>query len=385
MTHENYLLPADAQLQRVRDLLYEALPLNLVLGEVSQASKIGIVLLDSCRDNPFVERLSTSLRQSGRPAGISVGLARVDNVPRNTLVAMATRADDVAEDGIDHSPFAAALIKGLQVPGLELSLFFRNVHDGVLAATNNRQEPYIFSALGAEPFFLHPRPPSHPPEIGAVTPLEIADNAGPTLLGMPRPTDPDGNPLTIRIVGLPRTGDVRIAGQPVARNATIPLDSFMTATYQPDGRTLGAVGSLDFLVEDGQGNSIAANLQIIVLPSHHPAVVEAPRILRVYPEALRIVPPSSPDRDPLTVVIRTLPRGIVRSSEKVLQVGDRLGPGDLANLTFMPEPGFSGSLAFCCMGSTTGVVTRLRAASTSRWPPPPIRVTWSRRPRCGRT
>jgi len=28
---------------------------------------------------------------------------------------------------------------------------------------------------------------------------------------------------------------LKIAGQPVARNAAIPLDSFMTATYQPDG------------------------------------------------------------------------------------------------------------------------------------------------------
>lgn len=352
--HENYLLPADARLQRERDLLYEALPLNLVLGEVSQASKIGIVLLDSCRDNPFVKRISASMRQSGRPTGISVGLARVDNVPRNTLVAMATRADEVAEDGIDHSPFAAALIKDLQVPGLELSLFFRNVHDGVLTATGNRQEPYIFSALGAEPFFLHPRPPSHPPEIGAVTPLEIADNAAPTPLGMPRPTDVDGNPLTIRIVGLPRAGDVRIAGQPVARNASVPLDSFMTATYQPDGHTLGAVGSLDVLIEDDQGNSVAANLQITVLPSHHPAVVEAPRVLRVYPGALRIVPPTSPDGDPLTVVIRALPRGVVRNQQRVLQVGDRLGPADLANLTFMPDPGFAGSAGILLYGVDNG-------------------------------
>ena len=352
--HENYLLPADAQLARERDLLYEALPLSLLLGEVSQARKIGIVLLDSCRNNPFVERMSMSMQQSGRPADMRVGLARVDNVPRNMLVAMATRADEVAEDGTEHSPFATALIRDLQVPGLELSLFFRHVHDSVLAATRNRQEPYIFSALGAEPFFLHPRPPSRPPEIGAITPLEVADNAGPTPLGMPRPTDPDGNPLTVRIVGLPRAGEVRIAGVPIARNATVPLDRFMTATYQPDGRTLGTVGSLDVLIEDEQGNSVAANLQIAVVPSHHPPVVEVPRVLRVYPQALGIVPPGSPDGDPLSVVIRTLPRGLVRNGETVLRVGDRLGPGDLANLTFMPEPGFSGSAGILLYGVSNG-------------------------------
>ena len=352
--HENYLLPADANLERERDLLYEALPLNLLLGEVSQAGKIGIVLLDSCRNNPFVARMATSLRESGRPAGLSVGLARVDNVPRNTLVAMATRADGVAEDGVQNSPFAIALIANLQVPGLELSLFFRRVHDGVLAATGNRQEPYIFSALGAEPFYLHPRPPSRPPEIGAITALQVADNAGPTPLGMPRPTDADRNPLTIRIVGLPTSGDVRIDGVPIGPNATFPLDAFMTATYQPSGRAQGAVGALDVLIDDGQGNTVAANLPIVVVPSHRPPLVEPPRVLRVFPQALGIVPPRSPDGDPLLVVIRTLPRGMVRNGETVLRVGDRLAPADLANLTFLPEPGFAGSAGILLYGVDDG-------------------------------
>ena len=57
---ENYLLPADAKLERERDLLYEAMPLSLMLGEVSQANKIGIVLLDACRNNPFIERITRS-------------------------------------------------------------------------------------------------------------------------------------------------------------------------------------------------------------------------------------------------------------------------------------------------------------------------------------
>jgi formylglycine-generating enzyme required for sulfatase activity len=341
--HENYLLPADARLERERDLLYEGLPLSLVLGEVSQASRIGIVLLDSCRNNPFVERMSRAMRQSGRPGGVALGLARVDSVPRNTLVAMATRADEVAQDGIDHSPFAVALIKELAVPGVELSLFFRSVHDSVLAATKNNQEPYIFSALGAEPFFFHPRPPSRPPQIAAVTPLTVRENAGPTPLGLPRPSDPDGNPLSVRIIGLPRVGEVRVAGRPIAPNETFPLDQFMTATYTADGQSLGPVGSLDILVEDGVGGSVAANLPISVVPSHHPAVVEGPRTVRVHPQGLGIVPPTSPDGDPLTVVVRALPSGIVRNGATVLRVGDRLNPNDLGNLTFMPEPGFAGS------------------------------------------
>lgn len=340
--HENYLVPADARLERERDLVYETLPLSVVLDEVSQARKIGIVLLDSCRNNPFVARMARSMRDADQ-ARLHLGLARVDNVPRNTLVAMSTRADEVAEDGTDHSPFAAALIHELQKPGLELGLFFRRVHDTVLAATSNRQEPYVFSSLGAEPFYLHPRPPSRPPQIGPIVPLKVADNAGPTPLGIPEPTDADQNPLTVRIIGLPLSGEVLVANRPARTNEAIPLGQFMTATYKPDGKSLGPVGSLDFLIEDGLGGSVGASLPIVVEPSHHPAVVEAPRTFRVYPDSLGIRPPTSPEGDPLVVTIRSLPRGIVRNGEVVLRVGDRLKPEDLAKLTFMPEPGYSGS------------------------------------------
>ena len=185
---ENYLLPADTQLERERDLVYEAMSLDLFLGEISQARKLGIILLDACRNNPFVERLSRSINVATRgPA--TAGLARVDNVPRNTLVAMATKADQTAEDGGGgHSPFAEALLKNLQTPGLELSLFFRSVRDNVLQATNNTQEPFIFSSLGADPFYFNPRPPNRPPQIGAIPPLEVRDNAGPT-----RAADPEAD------------------------------------------------------------------------------------------------------------------------------------------------------------------------------------------------
>src|SRR5215469_1724794 len=242
VARENYLLPADATLERERDLVYEALSLDLFLGEIAQAQKLGIILLDACRNNPFVDRLTRSVTVASRgPA--SAGLARVDNVPRNTLVAMATKADQTADDGAGgHSPFAEALLKNLQTPGLELSLFFRSVRDNVLQATNNTQEPFIFSSLGANPFYFNPRPPNRPPQLSAIPPLEVRDTAGPTPLPIPRPTDPDQDPLTVRITGLPRSGEVRIEGQLVTPGAVYGVERFATATYKPAGSALGDVG-----------------------------------------------------------------------------------------------------------------------------------------------
>ena len=81
---ENYLLPLNVRLEQERNLLYEAVPLELLLGEVSQSAKLGIVLLDACRENPFTSRMTRSMTPASR--GSSLGVARVDNLPRNTVV-----------------------------------------------------------------------------------------------------------------------------------------------------------------------------------------------------------------------------------------------------------------------------------------------------------
>ena len=348
--HENYLLPADAKLEHQHDLLFEAIPLRLLLGEIVQASKIGIVLLDACRNNPFLDRMSRSFVTSQRAIATNAGLARVDDVPRNTMVVMATKADQGADDGdAGHSPFAEALLAHLQIPGLELGLFFRSVRDTVLKATNNRQEPYIFSSLGAEPFYFRPRPPNHPPQIGPVMALQVADRAGPTPLGIPQPTDPDGDALTVRVIGLPWSGEVRIDGRPLKPNDLFPAEKLPTASYKPDGKTLGPVGSVDVLVEDGRGGSVMGNLPITVASTNHPPVVERAQTVRSYPVRLGIPLPSDPDGDPLTVTVTTLPHGRVRNGSAVVSAGDRLQPADLPRLTFVPDAdivGRAGSFAY---------------------------------------
>ncbi|HLZ67047.1 MAG TPA: SUMF1/EgtB/PvdO family nonheme iron enzyme [Aliidongia sp.] len=343
--HENYLVPTDAKLEREHDLVYEALSLDLPLGEVSQAKKIGILLLDACRNNPFVDRMSRSMTIAGRSVDKPKGLARVDKVPRNTIVVMATRADEITDDGSgDNSPFTQALLAHLQIPGLELSLFFRSVRDTVLKATNYRQEPYVFSSLGADPFYFFPRPPNRPPVIGPIAELAVPDLAGPTLLNVPRPTDPDDDPLTIRIVALPRAGEIRIDSKVVALNDVVTLEKFGGATYKPDPKaTSGPAGTFDFLVDDGRGGTVVGSLPIRVVPTRRPPVVEPDRVAGIYPPALGIRPPVSPDGSNLTVTITGLPtHGVVRRNAILVKNGDRMSATDLASLTYWPEAGSVG-------------------------------------------
>jgi uncharacterized caspase-like protein len=95
--HENFLVPTDADLERERDLLYEALKLDMVLNKAGRAKKVGLVILDACRNNPFYNKVYTTF--AARKISQQQGLAKVDNLPPNTAVAMTTRGDAIAEDG----------------------------------------------------------------------------------------------------------------------------------------------------------------------------------------------------------------------------------------------------------------------------------------------
>jgi uncharacterized caspase-like protein len=153
---QNYVLPIDAQLQREQDLRYEAISIQAVLDEAGGAQRLRLVILDACRDNPFVARLRREMGAS-RSTAVGRGLKVIDEIAPDTLIAYATTADAVADDGTGgHSPYTKALLDNLETPGLELNLLFGRVRDEVMRQTNNRQQPFTYGSLGGDPIFLKP-------------------------------------------------------------------------------------------------------------------------------------------------------------------------------------------------------------------------------------
>ena len=57
-----------------------------------------------------------------------------------------------------NSPFTAALIKYLAMPGLDLRIAFGRVRDDVMKATSNKQEPFVYGSLGGDVVSLVPTP-----------------------------------------------------------------------------------------------------------------------------------------------------------------------------------------------------------------------------------
>jgi uncharacterized caspase-like protein len=86
----NYLIPVDAKLARVHDADDEAISLDTGVARLAEA-KLGLVILDACRDNPFLTGRYSQTR------GVHRGLNRIN--PHNTFLVYAAEPGRLAEDG----------------------------------------------------------------------------------------------------------------------------------------------------------------------------------------------------------------------------------------------------------------------------------------------
>jgi Caspase domain len=143
----NYLIPTDARLASDRDADDEAIPLERMVSSADGAKRLRLIILDACRDNPFVGTMRRERKVADR--AVSAGLGRVEPTSTDTLIAYAAKAGSTADDGDgQHSPFTSAILKDLPVPGLDVRLAFGRVRDDVLKNTGNRQEPFVYGSLG---------------------------------------------------------------------------------------------------------------------------------------------------------------------------------------------------------------------------------------------
>ena len=146
----NYLLPVDARLEDSFALAGTAVPLNDILDLMEGYAATNILLLDACRNNPFVNQLGASDdAQRSRK-----GLARLEADGSDTLIMYATSPDSVAEDGeLGNSPFAQAFVRHAPTVGAELTQVARSVIRDVRQQTNYRQSPEVMSAMGRSFYF----------------------------------------------------------------------------------------------------------------------------------------------------------------------------------------------------------------------------------------
>lgn len=169
---ENYLVATDARLASEFDVAAETLALADVIQAIEKKSKIALVFVDACRNNPLANRLNQEIEGTTRSVATR-GLAPVETDSAGTMVAFAAAPGQVAADGDGkNSPFTTALIDHLAGPGLEIGTAFKRVIRDVRKATDGKQSPQILSSLSLE-FYFDPSQPNQeqvPTTIPAATP-----------------------------------------------------------------------------------------------------------------------------------------------------------------------------------------------------------------------
>jgi uncharacterized caspase-like protein len=149
---QNYLIPVDAELKADIDVDHEAIGLNTILPLVENASQLGLVILDACRNNPFASKMTRTVRTRS----VSRGLAAVEPIG-NVLVAFAAKEGTTADDGKGrNSPFTLSLLRHVETPGLEVNFLFRNVRDDVIRTTRRAQHPFVYGSLSKDAIYLKP-------------------------------------------------------------------------------------------------------------------------------------------------------------------------------------------------------------------------------------
>lgn len=166
----NYLLPIDAKLVTDFDAEDEALSLDRLVRALEPAKRLRLVILDACRDNPFVKNMQRTIATRA----VSSGLAKVEPTSSDTLIAFAAKAGSTAEDGRGaNSPFTTALIKHIAVPGLDVRIAFGRVRDEVLKSTGNKQEPFVYGSLGGSTVTLVPEPKAAAPAVASTEEIRL--------------------------------------------------------------------------------------------------------------------------------------------------------------------------------------------------------------------
>jgi uncharacterized protein len=162
---ENYLVPLAADISDMTEVALNSVSLSDVLKTMARSeSRMNIVILDACRDNPFAAT-TRAIAQGGLAPVVA---------PSGTLIGYATAPGQVARDGDgDNSPYSAALAANIAQAGQTLEEVFRNARRRVIETTLGRQVPWEHSSLVGEFFF---RPKSAGPE-GRDPRLDLTDGA----------------------------------------------------------------------------------------------------------------------------------------------------------------------------------------------------------------
>jgi hypothetical protein len=140
----NFLLPVGSRIEKEGDIEFEGVDAGRIMNELESAgSRLNIVILDACRNNPFAQRVRSLQR----------GLA-VISAPSGTVVAYATGPGEVASDGDGNNGlYTQELLKNMREPNLRIEDVLKRTRISVKEKTNGQQVPWENTSLDGDFYF----------------------------------------------------------------------------------------------------------------------------------------------------------------------------------------------------------------------------------------
>jgi len=147
---ENYLLPVNADIRATHEVKPEGVNVQRVLATMSAANnRLNIVILDACRNNPFLQQG----QQAQRSINIPIGLAEM-RASSGMMIAYSTSPGEIALDGKERNGiYTKHLLQQIKQPNMEMSQMFKRVRKFVRAETKNKQTPWESTSVEGDFYF----------------------------------------------------------------------------------------------------------------------------------------------------------------------------------------------------------------------------------------
>ncbi|MBN9982959.1 peptidase [Rhizobium laguerreae] len=354
---QNFIVPVDATLETPYDVETQTMPLDLILNHLKQNSRVQLIFLDACRNNPFNAQ-KFWMAEKLEPVGATRGLARIDS-DLGSLIAFSTEPGQVALDGTGAlSPYSESFIKRASEPNREIRQVLTDVRRDVIAMTDGKQVPWENSSL-MDSFYFIPAPP--PPSVEPMQQVSVPEGAATTRLPIAPPHDETGSALLVTLNQLPKIGKLSFDGKPVEHGAKMPAAALTALTYDSSGVAAGTVGLIGYTVSDPYGQATQGVIAITVSADagaklaqleqeKQVRLADADAYLKELPRdvdttigvgpveaSLPVVPASTAE---MTFKVAALPdKGTLRAGDRVIGLGHVLEAADIPALSYEPQIG----------------------------------------------
>lgn len=149
--NKNYIVPSDFDVSNsTADVGSIAIDIAEKVEDFVMSST-KILILDSCRDNPFIKSFVSNrgikFSRGLAPMELSGNQSNSSGQKNGTLISFSTKDGNVASDGDSmHSPYSEALLSHISDP-VDINIVFRRVRQEVMKKTNGVQIPWEYGSL----------------------------------------------------------------------------------------------------------------------------------------------------------------------------------------------------------------------------------------------